>query len=354
MSKNLRLFRFTHPRRQSVIMLIILGLFCVLLAIMAPSLLPVFESSPYLNGFIFLVFLVGVLACYWQVWQVARSVGWINAYAIGNPHKLRGTPRLLAPLVVLMKGNQLPTGMSTASAQSILDSVATRLDETREITRYLVNLLIFLGLLGTFYGLATTIPAVVKTISSLNIQEGADAGDAFGNLMTGLESQLNGMGTAFGSSLIGLSGSLVVGLLELFAGHGQNRFYREFEEWVSHFTSVGMAEKGMELSVDPNDDSHMGRAFRGLSESLLKLEGRLGEQSENSKRTEELFTMMSDSLTSTQNVTNDMRNAMRSVEMQLVKMNEDLAVGRVSSTEDLRRDVVSINDTLKKIIEASD
>ena len=125
-----------------------------------------------------------------------------------------------------------------------------RIDESRDITRYIINLLIFLGLLGTFWGLSLTVPAVVDTIRSLAPQDG-DTSDVsvFDNLMTGLESQLGGMGTAFASSLVGLAGSLVVGLLELFAGHGQNRFYRELEEWLSSITKIGLsgmdAEEGL-------------------------------------------------------------------------------------------------------------
>ena len=131
--------------------------------------------------------------------------------------------------------------ISSSSARSILDSVATRIDEARDITRYLANLLIFLGLLGTFYGLATTVPAVVETIRSLAPHEGEGGIEVFDRLMTGLEEQLGGMGMAFASSLLGLAGSLVVGLLELFASHGQNRFYRELEEWLSTITRLGFA-----------------------------------------------------------------------------------------------------------------
>jgi hypothetical protein len=134
--------------------------------------------------------------------------------------------------------------ISASSSRSIQESVAQRIDEARDITRYLINLLVFLGLLGTFWGLATTVPAVVETIRSLAPQEGESGLDVFGKLMGGLESQLGGMGTAFSSSLLGLAGSLVLGLLELFAGHGQNRFSRELEEWLSSITRIGVAGDG--------------------------------------------------------------------------------------------------------------
>ncbi len=131
--------------------------------------------------------------------------------------------------------------IGTAASHSIMESVASRIDEAREITRYINNLLIFLGLLGTFYGLATTVPAVVETIRSLNPSENEGSVEVFGRLMTGLENQLGGMGTAFASSLLGLAGSLVVGVLELFASHGQNRFYRQLEDWLSSITRVNLA-----------------------------------------------------------------------------------------------------------------
>ncbi len=152
---------------------------------------------------------------------------------------------MLAPLAALL-GARGPEGgiISTSSARSIQDSVATRIDEGRDITRYVAQLLIFLGLLGTFYGLATTIPGVVETIRGLAPQPGESSAELFSQLMAGLESQLGGMATAFSSSLIGLAGSLIVGLLELFVTHGQNRFYRELEEWMTSFTRVSLADPG--------------------------------------------------------------------------------------------------------------
>ncbi|MAN55477.1 MAG: biopolymer transporter ExbB [Paracoccus sp.] len=215
--------------------------------------LPIFMANRWLNGLILTVFGLGVLACFWQVGQLVRSVSWIERFASRRRNAVekgvaaRGMgdsdvpPRLLAPLAALL-GTRGPAGgvISTGSARSILDSVATRIEELRDITRYLSNLLIFLGLLGTFYGLATTVPAVVDTIRALAPQEGESGIAVFDKLMGGLEAQLGGMATAFSSSLLGLAGSLVVGLLELFVTHGQNRYYRELEEWMSGFTRVSL------------------------------------------------------------------------------------------------------------------
>ena len=155
--------------------------------------------------------------------------------------------------------------IAATSTQSILDSVSTRIEEAREITRYIVNLLIFLGLLGTFYGLATTVPALVETIRSLAPRDGEAGFEVFSRLMDGLESQLDGMGVAFASSLLGLAGSLVVGLLELFAGHGQNRFYRDLEEWLSSITRLGFASGEAETS---NEQDLAASIFAQMTEQL--------------------------------------------------------------------------------------
>ncbi|KIN70757.1 putative MotA/TolQ/ExbB proton channel family protein [Sulfitobacter noctilucae] len=233
--------QFSQPVRQISLMLIVLGLtgFGAFLAL--PSVYPIFAANPYLNGVIVLVFFIGVLACFYQVYQLIGSVRWIENFASDAPNPETVAPQLLAPLASLLRTRGARMQVSATSTRSILDSVSTRIDEAREITRYIVNMLIFLGLLGTFYGLATTVPAVVDTIRSLAPSEGEDGVDVFSKLMTGLEAQLGGMGVAFGSSLLGLAGSLVVGLLELFAGHGQNRFYQELEDWLSSITRVGFS-----------------------------------------------------------------------------------------------------------------
>lgn len=256
--------QFSRPIQQITTMMLVLGLVAAGGYLAYPQVAPVFLANPYLNGFIIMVFVIGVLACFWQVITLVSSVGWIEGFAQERPgHDLTVAPRLLAPLATLLRSRGRMQ-LSSSSTQSILDSVATRVDEAREITRYIVNMLIFLGLLGTFYGLATTVPAVVDTIRSLAPQEGEGGVEVFNRLMTGLEAQLGGMGVAFASSLLGLAGSLVVGLLELFAGQAQNRFYRELEEWLSTITRVGVAG-GEEGS---GDAGLMAQVIDNLSEQL--------------------------------------------------------------------------------------
>ncbi len=233
---------FTQPVRQISIMLMCLALVGFGAYVAYPRVVPVFLANPLFNGFIAFVFAIGVVACFWQVIELVNSVSWIEGFAEERPGRaLPRAPRLLAPLAALLRGRGARMQISPPSARSILDSVATRIDEARDITRYIVNLLIFLGLLGTFWGLATTVPAVVDTIRSLAPLNGEGAAEVFARLMNGLEAQLGGMGVAFASSLLGLAGSLIVGLLELFANNGQNRFYRELEEWLSTITRIGFA-----------------------------------------------------------------------------------------------------------------
>ena len=235
---------FGQPVQQIVLMLLSLVLVFVGAYLMFPSVAPIFLSSPYLNGVILTVFIFGVLCCFWQVFVVVAAVNWVENFALDRPgHEFVNNHKILVPLASLLKGRKTKTILTSSSLNSILDSVATRLNEARDLTRYVINLLIFLGLLGTFYGLAITVPEVVNTIKSLVPKEGQTAIEVFDNLMEGLEGQLGGMGTAFASSLLGLAGSLVVGLLELFAGHGQNRFYMQLEEWLSSFTSIGFFAK---------------------------------------------------------------------------------------------------------------
>lgn len=234
---------FSQPIRAITTMLLVCALVGVGVWLIQRTIEDILITNPFLNGVIALTFFLGVITCFWQVWTLAKSVSWIERFVRGSPvADMAAAPSMLVPLAALLKSRGRAATISASSGRTILDSVAQRLDEGRDVTRYLTNLLVFLGLLGTFWGLATTVPAVVDTIRSLAPQEGDSGLAVFSKLMTGLESQLGGMGTAFSSSLLGLGGSLVLGLLELFAGHGQNRFYRELEEWLSSISRIGLAE----------------------------------------------------------------------------------------------------------------
>ncbi|MGB1751057.1 MAG: biopolymer transporter ExbB [Paracoccaceae bacterium] len=257
--------QFTQPVRQITMMLAVVAMTATGAIVAAPSVLPIFFANLWLNGFIVLVFFIGVASCFAQVFQLISSVRWIENFVANRVRLTAKVPKVLAPLATLLGTRNSQMKIAATSTQSILDSVSTRIEEAREITRYIVNLLIFLGLLGTFYGLATTVPALVETIRSLAPRDGEAGFEVFSRLMDGLESQLDGMGVAFASSLLGLAGSLVVGLLELFAGHGQNRFYRDLEEWLSSITRLGFASGEAETS---NEQDLAASIFAQMTEQL--------------------------------------------------------------------------------------
>lgn len=375
--------QFSRPIRQIVLMLVVLGLTMAGAFLALPRVMPVFEANPWLNGFIFFVFVIGVVACFWQVFQLIGSVRWIEGFAAQHPgHELTKAPLLLAPLATMLRQRGKRMQIASTSARSILDSVAQRIDEAREITRYIVNMLIFLGLLGTFYGLATTVPAVVDTIRSLAPQEGEGGVDVFNRLMTGLEAQLGGMGVAFASSLLGLAGSLVVGLLELFASHGQNRFYRELEEWMSTITRVGFASGDSEGGGEAGGVAHV---LEHMAEQMDSLQTLITQSDVSRAMVDEKLGVLADSverLTHRMSDTNPINTALtrvaegqerlievmqergtpradsgldaesrmrlRSIDVQMLRILEEISAGRQETMTELRTDLAALTRVLNQ------
>jgi MotA/TolQ/ExbB proton channel family len=228
----------SSPRVHLLTMVIFLILVGFLSAVLYRQISAAFVTNPGLNGLILFVLLLGILLALLQVFNLMREVSWVNSFRLGNAEldSDRG-PVLLAPMRALIGRSGREMSLTTNSMRSILDSVATRLDESRDISRYLIGLLVFLGLLGTFWGLLQTIGSIGETIQSLDPRSG-NANDVLDALKSGLRAPLDGMGTAFSSSLFGLSGSLVLGFLDLQAGRAQNRFYTELENWLSSVTDM--------------------------------------------------------------------------------------------------------------------
>jgi hypothetical protein len=223
----------SSPQVFLLSMLVFLAISGFVAAILYRQIASAFYTNPGLNGLILGVLGVGVLLAFLQVGRLFREVRWVNSFRAGSESR---DPVLLAPMRALLSRSST-MALSTSSMRSILDSIATRLDESRDISRYLIGLLVFLGLLGTFWGLLQTIGSIGDTISSLDPGSG-DTNDVLNALKSGLSAPLAGMGTAFSSSLFGLSGSLVLGFLDLQAGRAQNRFYTELENWLSSVTDL--------------------------------------------------------------------------------------------------------------------
>ncbi|WP_179378781.1 biopolymer transporter ExbB [Jannaschia marina] len=375
--------QFSQPIRQIVQMLAVLAAVGAAVFVAYPQVAPIFAANPWLNGTIIAVFVLGVLACFAQVFQLFSSVAWIEGFAEQRAgHDIARPPGLLAPLAALLRSRSARSQISASSSRSILDSVGARMEEARDITRYIVNTLIFLGLLGTFWGLATTVPAVVDTIRNLNPENGEEGVAVFGRLIGGLESQLAGMGTAFASSLLGLAGSLVVGLLELFAGHGQNRFYREMEDWLSSITRVGLVGDGGEETIDQYSLAavldHMNYQMESLQDMFAKAEaGRLAADAKMATLSESVTAManrmeagggtveaLNRVADGQQNIVTvlegstgggdggldaESRMRLRSIDVQLLKVFEELQQSRQAAVDDLRGDLGSLTRTLRQL-----
>ena len=223
----------TPPRIYLIRMGVFLVLAGFLVFILYRPLWAAFMANPGLNGLIVGVLLIGIVLAIRQVVRLFREVRWVNDLSRSEDEYMNlEQPVLLAPMAALIGNRASRTGLSVTMTRSLLDSVAARLDENRELVRYLAGLLVFLGLLGTFWGLIDTVGSVGAVIQSM--RTGADAGALFDELKSGLAKPLAGMGLSFSASLFGLAGSLVLGFLELQAGQAQNRFYIELEDWLAN------------------------------------------------------------------------------------------------------------------------
>ncbi len=230
-------YKLSSPRIFLVNMLAFLIIAGFLVLILHREILRAFNANPGLNGVIFGLLFIGIILALRQVVRLFREVRWVNALPRGMANTV-SRPILLAPMATLLADRPAGGTISTLTLRTILNSVGTRLDEAREVSRYLTGLLIFLGLLGTFWGLLTTVGSIGDVIKSM--QTGADAAVMFDDLKNGLAKPLAGMSISFTSSLFGLAGSLVLGFLDLQAGQAQNRFYNELEDNLTASTSADM------------------------------------------------------------------------------------------------------------------
>jgi hypothetical protein len=224
--------KLSSPRIFLLRMLVFLVLCGLLVFVLHRQIWVAFLANPGLNAVIIGVLLIGIMLSFRQVIRLYPEVAWVNGFRLADPGlAVERAPKLLAPMAAILGDRIGRMSVSSQLMRSLLDSIATRLDEARDLSRYMTGLLVFLGLLGTFWGLIETVSSVGTVIGSLKV--GGDAGSVFDTLREGLAAPLGGMGIAFSSSLFGLAGSLVLGFLDLQSGQAQNRFYTDLEDWLS-------------------------------------------------------------------------------------------------------------------------
>jgi len=231
----------SRPRIFLTRMTIFLAAVLVVATVLTDMLWQTFLANPLLNGLILAVLLLGIGFSFRQVVSLNAEVNWIDSFRRDQPSlAVQALPRLLAPMATMLGERQGQLSLSALSMRTLLDGIGARLDESRDISRYLIGLLIFLGLLGTFWGLLQTIFSVGAVVQGLSVGDG-NVATIFGDLKAGLQAPLTGMGTAFSSSLFGLAGSLVLGFLDLQSSQAQNRFFNDLEEWLSSLTQLSSA-----------------------------------------------------------------------------------------------------------------
>lgn len=258
------------------------------------QLVTAFLANAGLNGVIAATLLVGIVYAYRRVIDLNPEISWITAFRRQQVPSGKA-PRLLAPAAKLLGGEE-DGGMmnlSASSMRSVLDGIASRLEESREVSRYLTGLLIFLGLLGTFWGLLDVLPAIGDTIRGLTV-DGSDMALMFDELKAGLEAPLGGMATAFSSSLFGLAGSLILGFLDLQASQAQTRFYNEVEDWLASVTKLGRASDGSDVLASPG--AYMTALMEQTADGIDKLSRTLQRSEEDRRALSETMTAMSQSL----------------------------------------------------------
>jgi len=268
MARDVDPHKLSSPRIFLVRMLVFLILCGLIAVVLHRQIWTAFLANPGLNGLILGVLLIGIALAFRQVIRLFPEVAWVNGLRLADPGlAVERPPSLLAPMAALLGERAGRLAMSSITMRGIMDSIATRLDEARDIGRYMTGLLVFLGLLGTFWGLIETVTSVGGVLDSLKV--GADAAATFDSLKEGLAAPLGGMGISFSSSLFGLAGSLILGFLDLQAGQAKNRFYTELEDWLS--TTV------RDLGVEERPAADSPAATAGLTAAIEKLKETVAE-----------------------------------------------------------------------------
>ena len=268
MARDIDPFKLSSPRIFLVRMMVFLILCGLVVVVLHKQIVVAFLANPGLNALIIAVMVIGVMLAFRQVIRLFPEVAWVNGFRLADPGlAVARPPVLLAPMATILGDRAGRMAITSLTMRGLLDSIATRLDEARDISRYMISLLVFLGLLGTFWGLIDTVGSVGKVIEGLKV--GGDAGAVFDSLREGLAAPLGGMGISFSSSLFGLAGSLALGFLDLQAGQAQNRFYMELEDWLSTIVS-DLTVDGEARPVGAAPSGEMRSAIDKLKEAVAE------------------------------------------------------------------------------------
>ena len=374
----------TSPRRYLTRMILFVLAVAVVAGALSEPLLNAFHANPALNGLIVGVLVLGMAYSFRQVWTLRREVNWIVNVRTGRPGiSVQAAPRLLAPLAAILGEQTRRFRLSALALRSLLDGIAARLDEQRDIARYTIGLLIFLGLLGTFWGLLQTIDSVGGVIAGLSVGGDSDLNAVFTNLKAGLQAPLAGMGTAFSSSLFGLAGSLVLGFLELQASQAQNRFFNDLEDWLAGQTrlsggggAAGMDQdqavpayvqalleqtadslESLQRTIDRGEESRVSanQSMAVLAENLSTLTDRMrAEQALMEKLAEgqlelrPILTRLAE-VRPGGNFDESLQQHIRNIDVHLARLMEQLASGRSEMVQELRTEIRVLSRTIAAI-----
>lgn len=370
----------TKPRRYLLRMALFLVVVGVLIVPLLPLIQRAFLHNMALNGVILAVLLLGIVYIVRQVWLLEHDVQWVERFNLDRPGMPAAQPRLLTPMAAMIGDRRERLTLSPAVMRTLLDGISSRLDEARDLSRYAIGLLIFLGLLGTFWGLLETVNTVGDAISKLQI--GGDAATTFTQLKSSLEGPLRGMGTAFSSSLFGLAGSLVLGFLDLQAGQAQNRFFNDVEEWLSEKTHLPSSALTGFDSGEQSVPAYVQALLEQTAESLENLQrtmaraeesrssananvgvlaDRLTTLSDFMRHEQQILTRLAENSTELRGVLGrladnsmragggmdeDTRAHIRNIELYIARMLEEMVSGRTALADELRGEIKLLARTL--------
>jgi len=374
----------TRPVVYLIRMLVFLVAVIAVAAMLSNVLIGAFSNNPGLNSVILFVLLLGIGWNLRQVLRLSPEVTWLETYQTSRSHlSTLPSPKLLAPMASMLsaretqgRGEHARFTLSGSAMRTLLDGIASRLDESRELSRYMTGLLIFLGLLGTFWGLLKTIGAVSDVIGSMSVGSG-DLNALFEQLKSGLARPLAGMGTAFSASMFGLSGALVLGFLDLTAGQAQNRFFNELEEWLAGLTrlSSGILAEG-ETSVPVYVQALLEQTAENMenlqyilqrgedtraqaNQAVMMLTEHISMLAETMRTNQQLMLRVAEAQSAigpalqrlseqrhTQGLDDASRGHLRNIELYLQRLLADAEQGRAQSTAELRNDLRILTRTV--------